>query len=423
VVPTTRARQRALAALLLITGLAMGSWITRTPAIRDLLDASTSQMGLILFAMSAGSMVGILCSGPLVSRYGTRPVIAVGMAGELLCMPTVGLGAGLASDRAAQLVVAAGLLLFGLGMGTAEVAINVEGATVEKLTLRPFLLTMHGFFSLGASISAAAGIAFTILGVNVGVHLTAVGVLAAGGVVAALRGIPRGSGTTDRPPEHMHGPTTGGGRVPLWRDRRLVLIGFVVFAMALTEGTASDWLPLIMVDGHGLDAALSSAVYAIFAATMAVGRLTGGHVVRRFGRAKVVAVSAALAAGGMGLVAAVDTLPVVSVAVLLWAVGAALGFPLAISAAGDSGPDATARVSLAASLGFLAFLVGPPVLGFIGEHVGLRTALVVPVVMMSVVLVVARVTDDDATRRRRASADDPPPEDRDVTARVDMDAL
>jgi MFS family permease len=125
----------------------------------------------------------------------------------------------------------------------------------------------------------------------------------------------------------------------------------------------------------------------------------------------------------MGLVAAVDTLPVVSVAVLLWAVGAALGFPLAISAAGDSGPDATARVSLAASLGFLAFLVGPPVLGFIGEHVGLRTALVVPVVMMSVVLVVARVTDDDATRRRRASADDPPPEDRDVTARVDMDAL
>jgi MFS family permease len=417
-----QARQRALAALLLITGLVMGSWITRTPAIRDLLGASTSQIGLVLFAMSAGSMVGILCSGPLVSRYGTRPVIAVGMAGELLCMPTVGLGAGLGSDLAAQLVVAAGLLLFGLGMGTAEVAINVEGARVEKLTLRPFLLTMHGFFSLGACVSAVAGIAFTTLGLDVRVHLTAVGVLATGGVIAALRGIPRRSGRTDPPPDHMHGAADG-RRASLWRDRRLVLIGFVVFAMALTEGTASDWLPLIMVDGHGLDAAMSSAVYAIFAGTMAVGRLTGGRVVRRFGRAKVVAVSAALAAGGMGLVAAVDTMPVVAVAVLLWALGAALGFPLAISAAGDSGPDATARVSLAASLGFLAFLVGPPVLGFIGEHVGLRAALVVPLAMMSVVLVVAPVTDDDATRRGRASAADPPPEDRNVTARVDMDAF
>jgi MFS-type transporter involved in bile tolerance (Atg22 family) len=75
----------------------MGSWITRTPAIRDLLGASTSQMGVILFAMSAGAMAGILCSARLVSRLGTKPVITIGMVAELLCLPTVGLGAGLVS--------------------------------------------------------------------------------------------------------------------------------------------------------------------------------------------------------------------------------------------------------------------------------------------------------------------------------------
>jgi fucose permease len=414
-----RARQRGLAALLLITGLVMGSWITRTPAIRDLLGASTSEMGLILFALSAGSMVGILSSGPLVSRLGTKPVMAVGMAGEVLCLPTVGIGAGLESELTAQLLVAGGLFLFGLGMGTAEVAINIEGAMVEALTLRPFLLTMHGFFSVGASIGAAAGMLLTTVGVDVRVHLIAVGLITTGGVVVALRGIPSGSGKTDTLTSSDE--AARGHRGPLWKDQRLVFIGLVVLAMALAEGTASDWLPLIMVDGHGLNAALSSTVYAMFSAIMAVGRLTGARVVRRLGRATVMRASAALAAVGIGLVAAVDSGPVASAGVLMWGLGVALGFPLAISAAGDSGPDSTARVSFAARLGFLAFLVGPPLLGFIGEHVGLRAALVVPLVMMSLVVVVARVTRDDASPGRADSADDPPPESRRPSPRVDID--
>jgi MFS family permease len=416
-----RARKRALAALLLITGVVMGSWITRTPAIRDLVGASTSEMGLILFAMSAGSMVGILSSGPLVSRLGTKPVIAVGMAGELLCLPVVGIGAGLESDLAAQLLVAGGLFLFGLGMGTAEVAISVEGAKVEELTLRPFLLTMHGFFSLGASAGAVVGIVFTAVALDVRVHLIAVGVIAAGGVVAALRGIPYGSGKTDTLIQDTNHDSARRKREPLWRDRRLVLISLVVLAMALTEGTANDWLPLIMVDGHGLDAPLSSTVYAIFAATMAIGRLAGGRVVRRLGRGKVVRASAALAAVGIALVAAVDARPVAMVAVLMWGLGVALGFPLAISAAGDSGPDATARVAFASSLGFLAYLVGPPLLGFIGQHVGLRTALVVPLFMMCVVVVVARATRDEARRRGESSANLPAAEGRSPTARADIE--
>jgi fucose permease len=307
-------------------------------------------------------------------------------------------------------------------MGTAEVAINVEGAAVENVTRRPFLAAMHGFFSLGATLGAVAGIVFTGLEMDVRIHLTAVGALSAGALVAALRWVPNGTGKTP-----AHAGSTGEEDAPgnrsVWNDRRLLLIGLVVAAMALTEGAATDWLPLIMVDGHGLDEALSSTVFAAFAATMAIGRFTGGRVVRWLGRAKVLRASAVLAAVGVGLVAAVDSWPVASAAVLLWALGVALGFPLALSAAGDSGSNAAARVSFAATLGYLAFLVAPPLLGFVGEHVGLRSALAIPFLTMCLVVLLASVTGEDAGRDREASLDPPTSGDRIRYAEADSETL
>src|SRR5699024_3143237 len=86
-------------------------------------------------------------------------------------------------------------------------------------------------------------------------------------------------------------------------------------------------------------------------------------------------VSALFAAVGLALVAYVDHQAVAVTAVVLWGPGASLGFPLALSAAGDSSPNPAARVALASIIGYLAFLVGPPLLGFLGEAVGLIAAV------------------------------------------------
>lgn len=45
---------------MLVVGLGLASWVTRTPAVRGAVDASTAQMGLILFGLSIGSIVGVL---------------------------------------------------------------------------------------------------------------------------------------------------------------------------------------------------------------------------------------------------------------------------------------------------------------------------------------------------------------------------
>lgn len=370
-------RRWALLALFFVPGLSISSWVTRTPAIRDLIGASTAEIGLVLLGLSVGSMVGILSAGPLVARLSTRPVMVVGTALVVLSMPTIGAGASMSQSG----VVTAGLLLFGLGMGSVEVALNVEGADVEHALDKPVLPALHGSFSLGTVVGAVAGIVFTATEYPVLNHLLIVSGIDLLILVMAIRQISPGVGKTSRV-AGASGEAPGAVRGGLLRDGRLLIIGAVVLAMASAEGTANDWLPLVMVDGHGFDAALGSAIYAVFAASMTVGRFGGGWFIARYGRAPVLCASAIGGAAGLAVVIFVDNQVAAGAAVVLWGLGASLGFPVALSAAGASGPHSAARVSFVATLGYVAFLVGPPVLGFLGEHYGLRNALVVPLALV-----------------------------------------
>lgn len=379
--PSLRARRLALATLFFFPGAGMASWVTRTPDIRDMLAASTAEMGLVLLGLSLGSMIGILSSGALVARLGARPVIAVGAAGAVLSMPVIGVGAATDSSFA----VATGLFLFGAGMGGGEVAMNVEGSDVERVTSRSFLPALHGCFSLGTVVGAVVSITATAAAFPVVWHLGIVGAFTLLAVVLSVPALPPETGRA----YGVEAATVREGRRALWKDSRLLLIGVIILGMALAEGTANDWLPLVMVDGHGFDPALGSTIYAVFAAAMAIGRFSGGWFVERFGRAAVLGVSSVFAAVGLTLVIFVDSQVVAAASVLLWGLGASLSFPVAIGAAGDSGPDSAARVSLAATVGYLAFLVGPPALGFVGEEYGLRAALLIPLVFVVIAALLA----------------------------------
>jgi fucose permease len=394
--PTIARRRTALLLLFFVPGLELASWVSRTPAVRDLLHASTAEMGLVLFGLSAGSMTGVLSSGALIARFGTRPVIAVGAGAVLAGLPLVGVGAGLARS----VLVAAGLLLIGLGVGGSEVAINIEGADIERLTGRPVLPTLHGFYSLGTVVGAAVGLLLAAARFPVVWHMVLVGALGVPALVVAVRWMGPGI-EQEAPPAESSAPARR-----VWRDRRLLLIGVVILALALAEGSANDWLPLIMVDGHGLAPALGSAVYLVFVAAMAAGRFTGGWFIARFGRAAILGGSAVIGGAGLAVVVAADNNMVAGTAVVLWGLGAALGFPVALSAAADSGPNATARVSVVASIGYVAFLAGPPALGLLGNRYGLRGAMVLVLVLLAVAAAVtpalrARSTEPTATAPTR----------------------
>ncbi|QNP72121.1 MFS transporter [Streptomyces roseirectus] len=380
-----RRRRRALFVFFLLAGIALSSWVTRTPAIRDRLDVSTGEMGLVLFGLSLGSMLGILCSGRLVSRFGTRPVVVWGTAVLICGLATIAAGALAASTP----LVTAGLFLFGAGVGGGEVGMNIDATDVERLSGVTTMPTLHGCFSLGTVLGAGVGIAATAADVPVQWHLGGVTVVSVVLLSYAVPAIPPGTGRVDA------GATreVRDAGAAVWKDRKLLLIGAIVLAMALAEGSANDWLPLIMVDGHGMGEAAGSLVYAGFAAAMTLGRFGGAYFLDRYGRVTVVRASAVSGGLGLLLVIVADSAVIAGIAVLLWGLGASLGFPLALSAAGESGPDETARVSLVAIIGYLAFLVGPPTLGFLGEHIGLRPAMLVVLAFVTCAAFLAPAVD------------------------------
>ncbi|HCC1274088.1 TPA: MFS transporter [Salmonella enterica subsp. enterica serovar Paratyphi C] len=374
-------RTWALFMFFFLPGLLMASWATRTPAIRDILSVSTAEMGAVLFGLSIGSMSGILCSAWLVKRFGTLKVIRTTMTCAVGGMVILSVALWCASP----LIFALGLAVFGASFGAAEVAINVEGAAVERELNKTVLPMMHGFYSFGTLAGAGVGMALTALSVPANIHIILAAAVAIAPIFIAIRAIPDGTGKNASEDSHLQEKG-----LPFYRDIQLLLIGVVVLAMAFAEGSANDWLPLLMVDGHGFSPTSGSLIYAGFTLGMTVGRFTGGWFIDRYSRVTVVRASALMGALGIGLIIFVDSDWVAGVSVILWGLGASLGFPLTISAASDTGPDAPTRVSVVATTGYLAFLVGPPLLGYLGEHYGLRSAMMVVLALVILAALVAK---------------------------------
>ncbi|WNI22636.1 MFS transporter [Streptomyces sp. ITFR-16] len=395
----TRRRRAALFLFMLAAGAGMASWVARTPAVRDGLDVSTGAMGLVLFGLSTGSMAGVTASGPLVRRYGGRTAITVGAGLITAGLLVVAAGTGLALAGG----VFCGLALFGGGMGLSEVAFNIEGADVERVIGRPVLPVLHGCFSLGTVVGALLGMALTAAAFPVGWHLTVVAVLVAVAGAAAVRAIPHGTGKE----EGARTPGAGGlrGQLTVWRDRRLVLIGVIVLAMAFAEGAANDWLPLLMVDGYEVSATAGSLTFLVFASSMTLGRFAGGPVLERFGRVRTVRASAVVAALGLAVVVVAPSPAMAGAATVLWGLGASLGFPVTVSVAGDHPHDAAARVAAVSTAGYLAFLVGPPALGFLADHIGLRLTMTV---VLGLLIVAATLAGALGPAPRHPAADPEP---------------
>ena len=369
-----RRLRMALFALFVVIGVATASWVTRTPAMRDALQASTEEMGLILFGFSVGSMLGILSANWLVDRCQARLAIAYGMGTNLLGLCLLAAGIGLSSVHA----VVIGFMLFGVGMGWADIAVNVEAGALEKLQQQPFMTTLHGCFSLGAMLGALCGTLMAWWHVSATAHLLGIAVV---GALCTVPLLGRVANLSAASMAAEHAAAEGAGFVlNAFKDARVRLIGLFALGLALTEGAAHDWLPLLMIDGYGFTAAQGTLIYMLFTLGVTVARFSGHWLLQRWSRLALMRASALLAVLGLGLVIVAQHPILGALAVVCWGLGSALGFPLALSAAAEGDGNSAQRVGAVAVLGYVAILVGPPALGFVGEIWGWRMAMV-PVVL------------------------------------------
>jgi len=168
----------------------------------------------------------------------------------------------------------------------------------------------------------------------------------------------------------------------VWADWRLIAIGVVMLGMAFGEGSANDWISLAVVDGHGQSNSTGALVFGFFVAAMTVARVLGGPLVDRIGRVNAIRITAAMGAVGLCLFILGGPLWLVVIGTVFWGFGVSLGFPLGMSAAADGAANPAARVSAVAIIGYCAFLVGPPVIGFLGKEFGLLNALFLVLVLL-----------------------------------------
>jgi fucose permease len=367
------AARTAVALVFGLNGLALSSWFARVPAARDALGLSAGRLGLLLLALSGGAVLALPVSGVLVPRLGAARTVTAATAFASAGLALAGIGAGAFGWAP---LVAAGLFALGYGCGTCEVAMNVEAAAVERKLRRTLMPRFHAAWSLGTVTGALIGAGCARADVSIALHLAvAGGAMLAGTLAAARRFLPSAADTA-----RSHG---GSQVLAAWREPRTLLIGALVLVMAFTEGTANDWLAVAFVDGHEVSAAAGAAAFGVFVAAMTVGRTTGTIALDRWGRVPVLFATTLLATAGTLLAVLAGEWPLAYAGVALWGLGASLGFPVGMSAAADDEHRAPARVSVVAMIGYTAFLAGPPVVGLLGDQVGvLRALLVVPLLLL-----------------------------------------
>lgn len=412
-VPSVGAMRAALLVHFGLFGVVGAQWLARLPSVRATLGLDALELGGLLTIGGLGTLASVLTTGGLVTRFGARRVLVVGTLTSTLGFGLV--ATGLATGSVVTLV--AGLVVNGVSGAFVNIPINIAGAAVERRLGRTVLPHFHATFSVGAALGTliAAGFSWghvavevqAVVVVSVATVLRLVTLRAATAATEPLPNdalpddavpdgaLPDGALPNDALPNDTlpddasatavtvraragaPAPASRGFRSALgaWTEPRTLLLGLVLLASSLSEGSAGTWLSIAVTEGFAAREAVGAIAYGTFVASMTVVRFAGTGLVDRFGRVSLVRASGVSAFAGLALFALAPSLATAWLGIVLWGVGAALVNPVTIAAASDEPLHAAARVSVVTSFSTIAMLTAPPVLGALVDGLGARHAL------------------------------------------------
>ncbi|WP_338661255.1 MFS transporter [Pararoseomonas sp. SCSIO 73927] len=365
------AQQLASRLSFLIAGLGTGAWAPMVPYAKTRAGLDDGTLGLLLLCLGLGSIVAMPVAGALVTRLGCRRVTTPAVVCMILVLPLL----AVLSDFT---VLALALLVFGVGVGTLDCAMNVQAILIERAAGRPIMSGLHGLYSLGGILGAAGVSGILGLGTSpLAASLCAAAVLAVA-LLAAWPGM------------LTYGSAGGGPAFAIPRGP-ILLIGLLCFTVFLAEGAMLDWSAVFLTTERDLDPAWAGLGYAAFSLTMTICRLTGDLIVTRVGRTRVIMLGALCAASGLAMAA---ILPATLVAVLGFAlvgIGCANIVPVLFTAVGRQRlmPEGAA-VAAVTTLGYAGVLIGPAGIGLLAHATDLSAAFLLVAAMLVGVAASAR---------------------------------
>jgi MFS family permease len=347
-----------VSAVFLLNGAGAGNWVARIPAIRDGLRLDTQALGLALLGLAVGSLIGLPVSGALIARFGSRRMTTIAGLAYCACLVLP----ALAGDA---VTLGLALVALGAGAGILDVSMNAAGAAVERRGRRSIMSSFHAAFSFGGLIGAAVGGFVAGRGVAPLPHLGLAALIGVGAMALATRPL--------LPPDASERSTGPAFALP---TRGLLLLGAIAFSALLTEGAMADWSAIFLRDARAAGPAAAAYGFAAFSLCMAIGRLTGDWLAGRFGPIGTVRGGGLVAAAGLATALVGQSVGLALAGFAGVGLGLSIVFPLLLSAASRS-REVSSGTALAAvsTLGYLGFLAGPPLLGFVAHRTTIGIAL------------------------------------------------
>lgn len=338
-----------------ICGFVLAAWVSRIPAIKQKLGLNTGELGLVLLGAPVGLVLAMPLTGWLIAHWGSRPVVVLAALSNCLSLPLLALAPS-------GWTLALALFVFGFTNAAMDISMNAQAVEVERRYARPIMSSFHALFSLGGLIGAALGGAAAAAGMGPLPFFASMALISGLVMLWAIRYL-------------LEVPPAPSGPRFVWPRGVLLGLGLIVFCTGLGEGAVADWSAVFMKQVIGSSEAVAALAFSAFSVAMVVGRLTGDALTHRFGPVALARAGGLLAAAGFVVALLAARPEVAMLGFVMIGLGYCTLFPLAFSAAGRvTGVQPGVALASVATLGYLGFLAGPPVIGLIAHATSLRVS-------------------------------------------------
>jgi MFS family permease len=337
--------------------MGFNTWASRIPAIQQKLHLNEAQLGAVLFALPVGLMGTLPVTSVLLSRFDSRRIMIIGAVFFNVMLCCIGL-----SNQTWQLVIA--LVFFGSSRNLMNISANAQSIGVQALYDRSIIARFHGIWSLAGFAGAAVGSLMVSFLVPTAWHFALVSGLLMAMCIYAYPGTLR-----QQPAPRERRPWFA---LP---DKTLVKYGLISFASMACDGTMIDWSGIYFRKAIHANQAVATLGFVSYMIAQTVGRFTGDRLANRFGIRTMLSYSGGFIAGGILIAVLFPYAPIACLGFILAGFGGSCVIPMVFSIAGRSATMSSgSAIASVSTVGYLGFLVVPPLVGSVAQAAGLRAA-------------------------------------------------
>jgi MFS family permease len=355
--PNIRVTRLSVKAFFFISGFVFATWASRIPALQQRLQLNDAQLGSLLFALPAGLITSMPLAAWLLARYNSRNIMLAGVLlyATLLCC------IGLTNSFWQAATV---LFVFGAARNLFNISINTQSVGVQDLNRKSIIASFHGIWSLAGLTGAAFASLLIQFGMPPLAHFLVVACLVLLLVIIAW-------------PTTLRGSAKAIERKPIFAlpNKALLNLGIIAFFSMVCEGTMSDWSGVYFKKVVHAPEGLVTLGYICYLCFMTSGRFVGDWVANRIGARRVLLAGGILVACGATIISLLPNLISASVGFMFTGLGVSCIMPFVfVQASRNTQMPTGVAIAAVSTIGYLGFLTGPPLIGFLSQFLGLSHA-------------------------------------------------